>query len=691
MTWTFAFPSNLWPSVAALCLLLFLAGYSWRRRSVPGALPFMVGCLFTILLTTGLLMANLAADPGARSFWLRFMFSWVLPSIAAVTCFILEYAWPGRWLSRRNLILFSILPLFYIYFFLGGGYVYMGPTDFATEGTVTLPLNVFGLVSIGYFLALTLINLLVFTWLFIRSPQHRWPVLLMAASQISMRFIIFGQEPTLAVKVINLPSFTIPYLAYAIALFGFRIFDPIPLARQTAIDQMQAGLVVLDLQDRVVSLNPAAARILGLSGSRVRKQRIRDLLPTCPEDLPGIADGSEVEIGLAAPASQDAAGGKRYITLTVSRINDFRGQQVGRLLMIQDVTGRKQAEATLNESKEIQRLIFENASEGIAIYEEHPERKSRRLVECNERYVELSGRSKAELLEIGDTMAVQRPLPPVPYARPRNEIRDAQSEGFFTWVRPDGKENTIEYRSETIWVGERLLSIGLDRDVTERMRAQAQILEQQSALATQAERERMARELHDSLGQVLGYASFQVGAAAQLARGGQGDTAAAQLDRLGEAVRAAHADLREHILNLRSTAALTQPLVEIFQQYLDGYASNYEIITRLEVAPDLAGKSFTPELQLQLFRILQEALSNARKHGAARHVAIRLAQESDCLRLSIQDDGRGFDPQQVSSSREPHYGLQFMRERAEQLKGSLQVLSAPGSGTRVLLEIPYKE
>lgn len=80
------------------------------------------------------------------------------------------------------------------------------------EETVTVPLNLLGQVSIVYFFGLTIINLIVFTWLLIRSPQHRWPVLLMAASQISMRFIVFGQEPSLAVQVINIPAFTIERL-----------------------------------------------------------------------------------------------------------------------------------------------------------------------------------------------------------------------------------------------------------------------------------------------------------------------------------------------------------------------------------------------------------------------------------------------------------------------------------------------
>ncbi len=144
-------------------------------------------------------------------------------------------------------------------------------------------------------------------------------------------------------------------------------------------------------------------------------------------------------------------------------------------------------------------------------------------------------------------------------------------------------------------------------------------------------------------------------------------------------------------MNLSSTAALTQPFFPVVRQYLEGYATSYEMTNRLEVDPTLEENTFAPELQLQLFRILQEALSNARKHGRARQVEVTFTKTDSYLHVSIQDDGCGFDPDQVACSKAPHYGLQFMRERAEQLKGSLQVQSAPESGTGILLTIPYKE
>ncbi|HEX9029836.1 MAG TPA: ATP-binding protein, partial [Anaerolineales bacterium] len=222
-------------------------------------------------------------------------------------------------------------------------------------------------------------------------------------------------------------------------------------------------------------------------------------------------------------------------------------------------------------------------------------------------------------------------------------------------------------------------------DVTEQKRAQAQLLEQQRALATLHERERLARELHDNLGQVLGYAGFQVEAISRLIRDGDSQTAATQLDRLAGVIREAHEDLRESILDLHSAPALHQPFIPALHRYLEGFTRNYGLQAQLVVDEDLGEEPFPPDARLQVYRILQEALSNARKHGHARCVQVTFSRSAGLMRMTIQDDGAGFDPGQLPG--EGHHGLQFMRERAEQIGGLLSVESKPGSGTRVLFTI----
>jgi hypothetical protein len=108
MTMNYSYTPNIWPSVFTALLLIALAVYSKRRRSVPVALPFMIGSLFGALWVAGSIMEALAVDMETKIFWFKFQGVCQLPAVTAITCAILEYAWPGRWLTRRNLILLSI-------------------------------------------------------------------------------------------------------------------------------------------------------------------------------------------------------------------------------------------------------------------------------------------------------------------------------------------------------------------------------------------------------------------------------------------------------------------------------------------------------------------------------------------------------------------------------------------------------
>ncbi len=109
----------IWSPLITILFLLAMALHSWRHRRLPGALPFMAGCLFTTLTITGILMTSLSVEPANRLFWFRFQGAWIPSAAAAITCFVIEYTWPGRWLTRRNLALLSIFPLLSVFYFLG--------------------------------------------------------------------------------------------------------------------------------------------------------------------------------------------------------------------------------------------------------------------------------------------------------------------------------------------------------------------------------------------------------------------------------------------------------------------------------------------------------------------------------------------------------------------------------------------
>jgi two-component system, NtrC family, sensor histidine kinase HydH len=173
------------------------------------------------------------------------------------------------------------------------------------------------------------------------------------------------------------------------------------------------------------------------------------------------------------------------VLLTATAYRDEQGNFSHALAVIRDVTEQKQAEQALRESEAKLRLIYENAYDGISIYEELPNR-SRRLIDCNERYAEIAGRSKEELLRIGNTSLVQKK---VSLEMTLEEILRVRREstpyhGLFSWIRPDGKENIIEYSAAPIQVGDHPWTIGLDRDITEHSQITEKLRENEARLKT---------------------------------------------------------------------------------------------------------------------------------------------------------------------------------------------------------------
>jgi len=358
--------------------------------------------------------------------------------------------------------------------------------------------------------------------------------------------------------LLNVLGLAFLFVMYAIALFGFRIFDPIPLARQTVLAQMREGMLVLDPLGRVASLNPAAESILRTPAARARGKTLVELLPAFPDLSARLVEAGASPLDISLGTGPDA----RIYAPRLSLLQDYRGLLIGRLLTL--------------------------------------------------------------------------------------------------------------------------------RDVTEQRQAQAQLVEQQRALATLQERERLGRELHDDLAQVLGYVKMK----AQIAREALAEEEKTAVDRhlaqLLAAAQEAHADVRDYVLGFGTDPPAGDGFLSSLRAYLRRFGENYEIETDLTVSPEITDRALEPVAQVQLLRIIQEALTNTRKHAAARRAHVSLSAENGLARIVIEDDGRGFDPRQAAEGTGQTYGLRFMRERAADVGGSVEIDSAPGRGTRVTVEVPVK-
>ena len=205
-------------------------------------------------------------------------------------------------------------------------------------------------------------------------------------------------------------------------------------------------------------------------------------------------------------------------------------------------------------------------------------------------------------------------------------------------------------------------------------------------LAVAEERVRIAREIHDGMAQILAYVNTKAQAVKAYLDKDKPEQASAQLEQLASAAREVYTDAREGIMALRTRVGPDQPLSEALQDYVERWELQSGIAGSLEIEGEI---QVSATIELQLLRILQEALSNTRKHSGATQVEVRIHQERDRLIASVEDDGTGFDPSNRPREAFPRFGLAIMRERAESIGGSLDLETSPGSGTRVKIEVPF--
>ena len=207
-------------------------------------------------------------------------------------------------------------------------------------------------------------------------------------------------------------------------------------------------------------------------------------------------------------------------------------------------------------------------------------------------------------------------------------------------------------------------------------------------LAVAEERNLVAQGLHDSLAQGLNFLNLQtqmLGSAVQQRRW---DEVEEIVPLLKTGVSESYQDVREVLQNFRTRLG-----EESLRKAVDDTIGRFRRQTGLNVElhlDDRDGAPLHPDQQLQVLFILQEALSNVRKHAYASKVTVRIDNHRD-FGMSIRDDGEGYDPQEVAERSETHVGLSIMRERAARLGGQLQMCSAPGQGTEVSLYLSQSD
>ncbi|MBJ7311194.1 type IV pili methyl-accepting chemotaxis transducer N-terminal domain-containing protein [Rugamonas sp. CCM 8940] len=203
-------------------------------------------------------------------------------------------------------------------------------------------------------------------------------------------------------------------------------------------------------------------------------------------------------------------------------------------------------------------------------------------------------------------------------------------------------------------------------------------------MAISEERNLVAQGLHDSIAQGLNYLNLQVQMLEQSLDRRQLDEVADIVPALRAGVEESYQDVRELLHNFR-TRLQEGDLLSTLKTAIEKFERQTGI--EVELQADSDGAPFPPEQQLQLLFIVQEALSNVRKHASATRVEVRLRDRHD-FQLTIRDNGQGFDTAALAEQGESHVGIHIMRERAQRIAALLNVTSVPGAGTTVNLQLP---
>ncbi len=222
-----------------------------------------------------------------------------------------------------------------------------------------------------------------------------------------------------------------------------------------------------------------------------------------------------------------------------------------------------------------------------------------------------------------------------------------------------------------------LLSIAVER---------ARLFERSARLGAVEERNRLAREIHDTLAQNLTATGLQIESAeALLETDADPEKIRAALSRALSLTRSNLDEARRSVLDLRAAPLEDRSLPEALKTLVDRWESETGISTRFKSVN--GSRPLPPGVEAALYRVCQEALNNVVRHAEARRVTVRLVSTPEAVDLLVEDDGRGFDPSRMPEGR---HGIIGMKERVEMLGGVLHVDSRPDGGTRVQATVPLE-
>jgi signal transduction histidine kinase len=506
-----------------------------------------------------------AVDFNTKLFWANIQYFAYCYSPVTLLALCMHFTGYDKWVVNKKILWFAVVPTFIVILVWTDGWHGLMRYDMHMDYSGLFPVitKKYGPAFYIHAVYSHLLNItawvLVTRTVFFKNTVYRnqATALFIGISMIVVPNILYitGLGP---IKKFDItPMFFGPAgVIIAWGIFRYKLFEVIPVARATVIENMDAGVMVLDLQDRVLDINPAMRSIVDYSDTKKYAGTVEEV---CCK-IPGLVNACKDRNIAQSEFIMDKDGAPKVYEVFLSTLSSHKDAPIGRLVITYDITEKK-----------------------------------------------------------------------------------------------------LEQRK---------------------------YLKQQRMLAVTEERERLARDLHDNLGQVLGFINLQAQGIRQELENVDVNIVSDKLDKLVNVSQAAHSDIRNYIRNVRNTEAMEKDFMTELAKTVMSFEEQSGQDVRLSIPVGFTGEELKPDIRINLLNIIRESLNNIEKHAEANHVSIRFSLTQGQLYAAIEDDGKGFDTNLKPGNFRTGFGLNIIRERASEMGAQIEIKSVVGKGSRIAVIVP---